>query len=398
MPGGRWSDEFLDRMRETGDDPADRAIQAVFAHNEVETVQRFLHTLRRNDDRVPDTLPAELRDCLLSVPEISVADASIIIEGEEFFARYGPEILVILACCALPASYAARKGVQVLHRTGFLEERPNRRLFQTAQMVIDVMTPGGLGPKGRGRATVQKVRLMHAAIRHLIRSKHGWDAALGVPINQEDLAGTLMTFTTVVLGGLAKLKVDVSARQAHAYFAVWQAIGRLVGIREDLIPDIRDAPELTEIIQRRQIQPSPEGQAMTQALLGMLEHATLVRKGIPSALMRHFLPAGVADGLGIPVSDETDFVEQLVDAGATLHRVSDSFLPDHLLRKLSIQLLKTMLSVELIGRRADFNIPSDLEEAIAVDAEARARLERWIQSYEPQQEVTGSPAAGSPPV
>jgi hypothetical protein len=33
----------------------------------------------------------------------------------------------------LPAAYAARKGVQVIHRTGYLAKRPVRRAFETAR-------------------------------------------------------------------------------------------------------------------------------------------------------------------------------------------------------------------------------------------------------------------------
>ena len=58
---------------------------------------------------------------------------------------------------------------------------------------------------------------MHAAIRRLIlaRSEPAWDASsLGVPINQEDLAGTLLTFAWLPLDALARIGVRI-ARDAH---------------------------------------------------------------------------------------------------------------------------------------------------------------------------------------
>src|SRR5690606_21151437 len=136
-------------------------------------------------------------------------DQAAIAPGQELFAEHGPLILMCLGHYSLPAAYAAAKGVEVLHRTAYLEKRPAKRLFETTQMVIDVMSPGGLAAAGRGVRTAQKVRLMHAMVRHLIQHdpEQPWDASLGVPINQEDLAGTLMTFSWLTLDGLAKLGV-----------------------------------------------------------------------------------------------------------------------------------------------------------------------------------------------
>jgi len=56
----------------------------------------------------------------------------------------------------------------VLFETGELYQRPNRRVFETLQMVVDVMSPGGLAAEGRGSLTALKVRLMHAAVRKLL--------------------------------------------------------------------------------------------------------------------------------------------------------------------------------------------------------------------------------------
>jgi dTDP-glucose 4,6-dehydratase len=68
----------------------------------------------------------------------------------------------------------------------------------------------------------QRVRLMHAAIAHLLLApsvaigapeelghalaQKQWDEGLGVPLNQEDLAYVLLTFSYVGLRGLAKDK------------------------------------------------------------------------------------------------------------------------------------------------------------------------------------------------
>jgi hypothetical protein len=56
-----------------------------------------------------------------------------------------------------------------------LINHPFRRIVETAQFVLDVMAPDGLGHSGRGVRSAQKVRLMHAAIRHLILAAEGMD-------------------------------------------------------------------------------------------------------------------------------------------------------------------------------------------------------------------------------
>lgn len=365
MPQAPWDDTLLDRMRTTGDPPADRAVAALFAAADRAAVERLLGSLTRNDSIVSEALPAEIRDYLASIPQVPEPEAAAVVEGQQLFADYGPEILMILACYSLPASYAARKGVQVLYRTGFLANRPNRRLFQTAQMVIDVMTPGGLGRDGRGRATAEKVRLMHAAIRHLLLDgAPPWPADLGVPINQEDLAGTLMTFTSIILDGLGKLGIHVSPAHAGAYLEAWQAVGRMMGIVDELIPrTVDDAAALMAIIERRQVEPCDEGRALTASLLEMLEgHTPPGLKGVPPALMRTLLPAPVADALGVPHSSlEEHLVRAGISIGHALDVLTGSAVRRRVFRQAGLHFIQACLSFELGGRPA-FRIPLELHD------------------------------------
>ena len=73
-----------------------------------------------------------------------------------------------------------------------------------------------------------------AAVRRLLVSDpiEPWDAALGLPINQVDMAYTLHTFDGVVLDGLSRLGIDVPAESAEAWHACWLAIGQVLGVTE----------------------------------------------------------------------------------------------------------------------------------------------------------------------
>ena len=176
----------------------------------------MLDGLTRNDGIPSADLPPAVRDYLATTSLLPPFDPAAVAAAQALFARHGPEILVVLGFYSLPASYMAKKGAQVVYRTGYMAKRPLRRVFETVQMVIDVLSPGGLEPAGAGVRTAQKVRLMHAAVRHLLTHDPArpWEEDLGVPINQEDLAGTLMTFSCLVLEGLGRLGIDDHRRRA----------------------------------------------------------------------------------------------------------------------------------------------------------------------------------------
>jgi len=365
MTTERWSDSFLDDMREIADPLADDAIHMLFSSGDRDAVQRFLNTLQRNEQVDPAMLPSCIQDYFKLLPDVPEPDVPLIQEGQQLFATYGPEILMILACYSLPAAYAARKGVQVLYRTGFLAQRTNLRLFQTSQMVIDVMSPGGLGPTGMGRVTAVKVRLIHAAIRRLLLSdtQNPWPNEWGVPLNQEDLAGTLMTFTHLIRDGLDKLGVGI---WPPGYLNAWQAVGRMMGIVEDLIPKTPDeAAELCAIIQRRQVDPSPEGRALTTALLEMMQHyAPPLFGGMPAALMRLFLPPDVAEGLGVPEHKlDEELLNVAVDVEKWFHPNAPADLKKLHFRRFATHVVELLVSAELGGRRPQFRIPTQLQDA-----------------------------------
>lgn len=396
MASGRWTDALLDAMRLQGDEPADVAVRAIYATlpdgDSWDNVRGALARLTRNDAR-PHHLPPEVIAYLDATDDVPAPQLPHIADGEAVFALHGPEILLLLGCLSLPAAYAAAKGVQVLVRTDFLEEATRLRLFQTAQMVVDVMSPGGLGPNGQGIRTAQRVRLLHAAIRHLIRTDpRGWDEqALGAPINQEDLAGTLLTFSTLILEGLGKLGVDLTPDEQQAYLDSWRAVGSLMGVRPELIPaTVAEGRELMDLIHRRQIAKSPEGVRLTEALLdamsqGLVTHSehslsALLAKPVDhelrkfAAVMMRFLLAGEVDRHGVPVADilevpptstlDDHLVSLAVGIGSHLesHLTSDAFKRG-LLRWINMHLIQWMLAFQLDGQRPAFAVPATLQDS-----------------------------------
>ncbi|PWT99427.1 MAG: DUF2236 domain-containing protein [Terriglobia bacterium] len=369
----RWTNAFLDPMRQTGDPLADQAVGQVFAGGNIQSVNGLMQTLVENDGLVPESLPAAIRDYLAASGQLPEwADPALIRTGEQIFWRYGPQVIANLFCYSLPFCYAARKGVQVLWLTSRLYSNPTRRIIETAQAVVDVMQAGGLAPGGTGVRTAQKVRLMHAGVRYQIKAYQGWNPDFGTPVNQEDLAGTLLSFSWVVIDGLRRLGFPLTPAEQEAYLHSWKVVGHILGIRPDLIPsDVADAGALAQTIQHRQYAACPEGQGMAAALVGMMQQyvpGNLFDR-TPAALIRYLLGDAHSDLLAI---ERTPAAEVLFEPLRSIDRILNQDLHAQapvarLAEIFSRKLIDGLLWVARGGKRIPFTIPTELRQAWGVN-------------------------------
>jgi hypothetical protein len=381
MGAERWTDERLDLLRAEGDPPGDEVVARFFAERSSLAPRECLGLLVRHGDVPEDERSPALAAYLDDEPPLpSWVDAAQIKRGEDVFCQWGPLVGASLFCAALPEAYAGAKGVQVLHLTARLATDPRRRIYETAQMLIDAMAPGGLQVGARGYREARRVRLMHAAVRHLIEHDPAvaktcdpsvtgphWCHAWGVPVNQEDLLGTLMTFTVVVFDGLRRLGVPLSDDDAGSYLHAWSVVGHLIGIGEDLLPlDLADAEEAWAAIRKRQTAHSPEGVEMTAALVGLLQQQ--MPPGLhhlPPTLIRYLVGDEVADLLAVapPSRIEDVGLSALRRATALVGRDAEH---DRVVRRLGERLGRLMLEAFLVaergGRRAAFTLPDELAD------------------------------------
>jgi hypothetical protein len=382
----RWNEESLDLMRQSTDPVADQAVSELFESGEVEAVDGLMNHLVRNDQLIADELPVNIRQYLKQTEALpDWADNSKIAIAEALFGRCGPTICVSLMCASLPSAYAAAKGVQVLRMTARLKSDTTRRIGETAQMIVDVLAPGGLAPGGLGIRAAQKVRLMHAAVRNLISRSGRWNPEWGQPINQEDLAGTLMTFSWIVLDALDKLKIRVDPHEAEAYVHAWNVVGHVMGIRSELLPDgVAQAGELTQIISLRQQQPSEAGQEMTRALVEMLEHQSpgTLFKGFPDTMIRHLVGDEVADMIGVK---QEDWTSRLIGPVCDLFGILEtdkhrSAILSKVAARFSIEFVESIAWLYRGGNRAAFRIPDTLREQWRLKPTAVHQLEQRLES------------------
>ena len=341
MSASPFSDELLDRLRQQGDPPADAAVAAVLASYSPRQALDVLQGLvrippgpARRDLYERLGLGADLRESLeaffrsgTSLP--SWADPALVRRGREVYQQQVFFTFVTLACASLPACYCWSPEATILGITGRLERDVPRRLPETAQMVVDVMADAALSldaaSAGPGLRAIVKVRLMHAAIRELVMRRARmaaeataapadpastrdetffarfaaaeglddqrpapWDTGRdGVPINQEQLAATLLTFSYVTLEAIRRFGVRVSPEEERAFMHRWNVIGHLLGIDEAIttrLADTADGKALFEKVMARNRRPTVDGPELEHALLSYLESNIARRAPIFSRL------------------------------------------------------------------------------------------------------------------
>ena len=317
-----WTDEWLMDQRQETDPVADAVIDRVIREHKIDGLNKMFQTLIRNKDVKYDLLPPFIKDYFEQGKHMpDFADPAKIAAGEEVFRRHGPAMTMLLMFKSLPQSYACADGVQVLHATGRLTtqrglEPFKRRLMETSQFVINVMTTGAMKPGGQGIISALKVRLIHATIRHFLRDR-GWDSEkLGAPLNQEDEAGTLMAFSALVLEGMEKLNVELTPDEKEAYVHCWNVVGHFMGIKRELLPaTAQEADDLGNLIFDQQMAYSKEGEELTDALLEFLHDTLPAKHNKTPEIMVHFLlgnEASKAVGLKVKRNLWEFFVEWIL--------------------------------------------------------------------------------------
>ncbi len=369
-----WTGENLQPLRGIGDPLADSVIDELFSDGGVQAMNSLMSGFVANEHPVPEDLPAPVRNYLLQSVELpDWASPELIKAGENLFWRFGPRIILILTCYSLPFCYLGRNGVPVLAMTNRLSSNSRRRIVETAQMVVDCMSAGGLTtPGGRGRLTIQKVRLMHATIRRLAPGAPTWKAEYGLPVNQEDLAGTLMAFSHIVLDGLEKLGIELTDQDRRGYIHCWSVIGHLLGAHDSLLPsNPTQAKALADAIAAHQFGPTQEGKDLTTALVDMLANILPgdVFHNMPAVMVRFFLGTEWAGWLGIHDGFVAELVAHPIRLGGQTFGgvIEDCKAMGDIAEKMAHLLIGSVMFVGRGGNRPSFAIPTELREVWGVN-------------------------------
>jgi hypothetical protein len=377
-----WSDAALDAWRQVTDPPADDAVAGYFKSIGSAHPRRLFgalvdHLQLPSEDQVPAI--ATFLAAAAAMPDW--VDRARLGRGQQFFSDWALHQFTSLYLASLPNAYAAAKGVHVIWLTARLQSDAERRLNETAQFLMDISAQTSFDDGGAAIDRILHVRLMHAAIRWFVENdpavarppaadpeplptRPTWATAWGRPVNQEDLAGTLLTFTSVVIDAFRRSGVEFTTAGAEDYLYLWRVVGHFLGVDPTLVPqDLAAAETLQCRIFHRQHASSAVGAALTKTLLD------LVGKRLPRpvsrlgpAMMRRYLGDDVADMIDVPkATAERWAVGALVYLTRllTLGRRFDP-VPRWLSNWVGRKMLDGLLASDRHGQRVPFAIPDHL--------------------------------------
>jgi len=307
-----FNDDFLTPFRQKGDTAADAVIESIAKTQGREALGKLMHYLGDFENLEFTNQPIEIQDFFKRNSRFPTTfNASKMEQAMAFFWKNEQQIPLILACYSLPYCYAAADGAQVLWLSQRIKNDTSKRLEETGAFVFGIMQERDWRD-GKNVIKVLKIRLMHAIVRYFTHQYPQWNTAWGLPINQEDMAGTNLAFSYIVIKGLRKLGIasDTSDEEAFLYF--WSVVGFLLGVEEVLLPqNIREAYHLDRCIAQRQFKSSEAGTGLTKALIDVVKQQfknDMLLQNLMVAQMRHLLGDKVSDLLAVPVT----FLEQKI--------------------------------------------------------------------------------------
>ncbi len=332
-----------DDLRMRSDPHVDVVVEQFWQQNAVAPEHRRFDTLMGELAKPDATMHPVIRSYLqkdLVAP--AWADADRVHSGREFYRRLRLPINLALLVGSLPEAYAAAKGVRVLELVSNLVTDPKRRIGQTAQFVHDMTLHDPLDPTSVATSSIKGVRLMHAAVRHMIEvggygfedddsvRPAAWDHTLGMPINQEDMLGTMLSFCVPPLDFATRCGFLIDRRAAEDYVHLWCVVGAMLGIEEHLLVDQRtddprtlsvaQAQGLAQVIRMRHHEASTGGQLLMLSLEQELQnHTPRPLRPVPGALIRAAIGDTIADGLLVQPRGVADWcVDRSVGIGNRL--------------------------------------------------------------------------------
>ncbi len=307
--------EYLQKQRYVGDPEADNLVSRLFENQLEKELYQVLGT------------PAELLFSLTDINEELLTfihtkketpdwfDAEKMALGQRFYRKYASEVMMLLGAMSLPYCYAASPGNKAIYLTGKMRKKTGKRLLETAQYVIQLMEPGCFEPGGIAHPYINKTRLVHAMVRYMLLNKSDWNMDWGLPINQEDMAGTNLAFSFTIINGLEKQQFPFTQEQSEAFLHIWRYIGYQMDITEELLADnMQDAATLEFSIRKRHFKTSMEGQQLMQDLLEHYRDEFPWPAGqLVESQIRYFLGDEISDMLKLEKSTGKDALVRVIN-------------------------------------------------------------------------------------
>ncbi len=307
------SPEFLNQNRLIGDPSADNLVNEIFEKMEQAKFYRFL---QMDSAAILESEDSKLKSFLIEIrPLPQWFDAERISKGQKFYKKFATPVMTLLGGLSLPYCYAATPGNKALYLSDKMRNSPGKRLVDTADFIITVSTALNISENSEAQISMNKLRLIHAVARYYIFKSNNWSMEWGVPINQEDMAGTNLAFSYIIISGLQKSGYMVTEREKENFLALWRYIGYQLHIEDKLLPaTLKEAELLEKTIRKRHFKQSEEGFTLAKELITYYKSMT---KGMDSYLLesqiRYWLGPLAADCVGLKADKVKDTIVQTVN-------------------------------------------------------------------------------------
>ncbi|MEU2514262.1 oxygenase MpaB family protein [Streptomyces syringium] len=376
-----YTEETMDSLRLVGDELADATVATLFERGEVgkfNTLMRYFSTVGQD---LPEGLPEVAREYLhvTSAPPDWV-DWGEMEKARLFFIDNNVHVSTALSFASMPACYVIPHVARLLSATHSLKY-PSKRMAETGQFTVYLMQPGAFEAGSRFIPAAQKVRLLHASIRHHLKREGRWDTgSLGTPICQEDMIGGQMLFSLLVLDSLHRLGIHMSIDGAEAYFYAWRVVGAMLGVDQEQVPaDLDSARQFFDLYMIRHMGPSDEGVQLTRQLIDLYEEVVpgTLFDPVVGALIRFLVGDTCADWLDVPRTAWDTAVKAAPALLNILESIEDrSPLGAWALDRLGHFTTVFELSSLTRGRIMHYAIPEQLKKDYGVSS-AIPRTKRW---------------------
>ncbi len=381
MTAMTYTEASMDALCSAGDELADATVATLFEHGET----RVFNTLMRYVSTVGAPLPDGLPEVALEYLHVT-RTPPVWVDWEEmerarlFFLDNNVHISTALSFAAMPACYLVPRVARLLSATHALDY-PAKRMAETGQFTVYLMRPDAFEAGSRFVPAAQKVRLLHAAVRHHLVRENRWDVdALGTPICQEDMIGGQMFFSLLVLDSLHRLNIHMSVEGAEAYFYAWRVVGAMLGVDQDHVPRcLESARQFLDLYMTRYMGPSEEGAHLTRQLIDLYEGVVpgTFFDPIVSALIRHLIGNTCADWLRVPRTPWDTVVRAVPHLLGVLETIEDRApLAGWALDRLGHLTTVFELSSLTRGRVMHYAIPEQLKKDFGVSSTV-PRTRRW---------------------
>ncbi|KAG0240401.1 hypothetical protein BGW41_007009 [Actinomortierella wolfii] len=260
-----WTDQHLrpkqlEVYRMRGDPVADEALDALNIKHGQDAYAALMAYVQRPIEDQESNAPRKFLEEVMRIPDW--VDWDRIARGQSVFCGYN-----------------APKFIKVMTSTGYLTGNGTKaRILETAQFLFDMMRSIDYLKPGNGEAwkSIIQVRFLHSQVRRRLsrlskaHSKFYNIEEHGVPINQEDMAVTILSVSTAMWRIMeTRLGVHMSMEDREDYLQVWRYVGYYMGV-DPVWDPARDASTSTAIMESilmHIVDPSDIGGKLTEDML-----------------------------------------------------------------------------------------------------------------------------------